>query len=49
MKHQSLVTPVCSARVLIGPVSATATADSLPIEEIAKRWIVASDPEKAVQ
>jgi len=31
------------------PIDMEAAADALPIEQIAKRWIVASDPDDAVQ
>ncbi|MBO0856441.1 MAG: glucose-6-phosphate dehydrogenase (coenzyme-F420) [Nocardia sp.] len=31
------------------PIEMEAAADALPIEQIAKRWIVASDPDQAVQ
>ncbi|MGA4792562.1 LLM class flavin-dependent oxidoreductase, partial [Nocardia sp. AB354] len=31
------------------PIEMEAAADALPIEQIAKRWIVASDPDEAVE
>jgi len=31
------------------PIEMEAAADALPIEQIAKRWIVASDPDQAVE
>ena len=30
------------------PIEMEAAADALPIEQVAKRWIVASDPDEAV-
>ena len=31
------------------PIEMEAAADALPIEQVAKRWIVASDPDEAVE